>query len=313
MPACWRRCSFRNRYLPSMPTGPRRFPTSEKSAEETAGTAEGDPVRILTAGAVWDEFMKVVAAKEAAGAEPAGGTGDIPDESRLIAHTGLCGKATQNSLLAFQLAGQAGYWAIETDVRWSADQVLVCYHDERVDRYTEGSGLVENLAWEELSALKVSAANSELCGPQPIATFESYLDTCKEYGCHALIDLKWTDAGWRRLVDDIYEMVAAKDMVDLAIFQCSLDFFLQEIHRLNPDAVCWFLCGEGNAEQEETIKRAADELGCLGVNVPVISEAAVALAHDAGMACTYYVTDSAEAQKRCFDLGYDYVMENGWN
>ena len=100
--------------------------------------------------------------------------------------------------------------------------------------------------------------------------------------------------------------------MDLAIFQYSLDYYLEAVHELNPEAVCWFLCGEGNAENEASIERVAAELRCEGVNVPVVSETAAALAHEYGLKCSYYVTDKTEVQQECFRLGYDYVMENGW-
>ena len=233
--------------------------------------------------------------------------------ARRIAHTGNAGKAAQNSLLAFQKAGAAGYWGIETDVRWTADRVLICFHDESLDAHTTGTGLVEEQSWEYLSSLLVSAGNTEETGPQPIVRFGDYLDVCREYGCQALIDIKYCSLGYKGMLDAIYDAVVEHGMLEQAIFQCSLDEYLTYLREKNPQIRLWLLCGEKTATSEERMKYAAQELACEAVNVPVITEEAVILAHRYGLKCVFYLSDKPSVQDRCFDLGYDLVMEDGWD
>jgi glycerophosphoryl diester phosphodiesterase len=56
----------------------------------------------------------------------------LPDRPLVIAHRGASRYATENSLEAFEIAIVQGADMIEFDVRRTADDVLVAYHDETV-------------------------------------------------------------------------------------------------------------------------------------------------------------------------------------
>src|SRR5690606_33523772 len=71
----------------------------------------------------------------------------------VIAHRGASEDAPENTLPAFELAVSGGCAALETDVRQTQDGRLVLIHDQRVDRTTDGTGLVSELTWQELQSL----------------------------------------------------------------------------------------------------------------------------------------------------------------
>lgn len=71
----------------------------------------------------------------------------------LIAHRGASALLPENSLAAFRLAVDQGADALETDLWFSADGVLVCHHDATVTRMTGGAGRVDGLAARELAGL----------------------------------------------------------------------------------------------------------------------------------------------------------------
>jgi glycerophosphoryl diester phosphodiesterase len=60
----------------------------------------------------------------------------------IIAHRGFSDEAPENSLAAFQKAIEAKSDMIELDVRLSADNVPVIFHDRRLQRTSNGSGAV---------------------------------------------------------------------------------------------------------------------------------------------------------------------------
>ena len=69
---------------------------------------------------------------------------------------------------AFETAIRMGYRYLETDVHLTADGVLVAFHDDRLDRVTDGSGRIADLTWTEVSAARVH-------GVEPIPTFDELL------------------------------------------------------------------------------------------------------------------------------------------
>lgn len=58
----------------------------------------------------------------------------------VIAHRGASQAAPENTLPAFEKAIQMGADALETDVQWTKDGVIVVSHDPDVDRLSNGSG-----------------------------------------------------------------------------------------------------------------------------------------------------------------------------
>jgi glycerophosphoryl diester phosphodiesterase len=59
----------------------------------------------------------------------------------------------QNTMAAFQWAIDLGLRYLETDIHATRDRRVVAFHDDRLDRLTDGHGLVGEHDWEELRTL----------------------------------------------------------------------------------------------------------------------------------------------------------------
>jgi glycerophosphoryl diester phosphodiesterase len=70
-----------------------------------------------------------------------------------VAHRGYSAVAPENTLPALAAAGRAGATFVEFDVRTTADGVPVVIHDRTVDRTTNGTGAVCELAADEIRGL----------------------------------------------------------------------------------------------------------------------------------------------------------------
>ena len=75
---------------------------------------------------------------------------------RVIAHRGASAEAPEHTLAAYRRAIEAGADGLECDVRMTRDGVLVCVHDRRVDRTSDGRGAVAGLELAELAELDFS-------------------------------------------------------------------------------------------------------------------------------------------------------------
>jgi len=71
----------------------------------------------------------------------------------VVAHRGASLDAAEHTLAAYRRAVEVGADALECDVRLTADGVLVCVHDRRVDRTSDGRGPVSTLELAELAEL----------------------------------------------------------------------------------------------------------------------------------------------------------------
>ncbi len=101
-----------------------------------------------------------------------------------IGHRGAAGYEPENTLSSFQKAIELGADMVELDVRLCKSGELVVIHDEKVDRTTNGRGLVADMTLAELK--KLDAGNG-----QTIPTLEEVLGRVNK-GVSVNIELKGT-------------------------------------------------------------------------------------------------------------------------
>ena len=85
-----------------------------------------------------------------------------------IAHRGGALDGRENAMAAFARAVELGYRYLETDVQVTADEVLVAFHDDRLDRVTDRTGEIGSLTWREVRAARIG-------GTDPIPVFADVL------------------------------------------------------------------------------------------------------------------------------------------
>jgi hypothetical protein len=83
---------------------------------------------------------------------------------QIIAHRGASGLAPENTLKAMSLALDLGAKAIELDVQW-ADGELWVFHDRRLERCTNGQGVLTGQSRDYLASLDAGdGSGSRPCG-----------------------------------------------------------------------------------------------------------------------------------------------------
>ena len=72
---------------------------------------------------------------------------------QVVAHRGSSASAAEHTLAAYELALTEGADSLECDVRLTRDGVLVCVHDRRIDRVSDGRGVLSTLELADLAQL----------------------------------------------------------------------------------------------------------------------------------------------------------------
>ncbi len=105
------------------------------------------------------------------------------------AHRGASEYAPENTLSSFYLGLLQGANGIETDVQKTKDGVLVLFHDDTVDRVSDGHGKLCDFTLAELKELKIYGNNT--CGfYDRILTLEEFLEKFAFYDLTFAIELK---------------------------------------------------------------------------------------------------------------------------
>jgi len=89
-----------------------------------------------------------------------------------MAHRGFSAtpelQGLENSLPAFAAAVDLGYTYLETDVRATSDGALLAFHDESLDRVTDGRGTLASLTAAQVAGVRIG-------GREPIPLLEDVL------------------------------------------------------------------------------------------------------------------------------------------
>ena len=104
-----------------------------------------------------------------------------------VAHRGASQYAPQNTLASFKLASQLGFDAVETDIRFTKDNVPVILHDETINSTSNGRSRIADMTLAQ--ARKYNFGNSAY-GKQKIPTLKETVRTCKENGLTEYLEIK---------------------------------------------------------------------------------------------------------------------------
>lgn len=102
---------------------------------------------------------------------------------KVIGHRGAGAHAPENTLASFAKAADLGCAMVEFDVRLSADGVPIVFHDDRLERCTDGRGPVGRLTLGQLRQLDAG-------GGQTIPTLAEVLALCGARGLAVNMEIK---------------------------------------------------------------------------------------------------------------------------
>ncbi|MBX9447323.1 glycerophosphodiester phosphodiesterase family protein [Dickeya chrysanthemi] len=113
-------------------------------------------------------------------------------KAALIAHRGAPSLAPENTLIAMHKAAQRGATWLEVDVKLTRDRQPVIIHDDRVDRTTNGRGLVAGLTLAEIRRLEARAQYGEAFAGVTIPTLQELITCVLELDMGLQLELKPT-------------------------------------------------------------------------------------------------------------------------
>jgi len=157
-----------------------------------------------------------------------------------VAHRAACLDAPENSLEAVRLAAANGAKWVEFDVSFTSDGTAVAFHDDTVDRITDGEGAVTSLTFSQLSKLDLAIKHplSANYNGVRIPKVEDFVAECLRLNMKVIIDLKSWESPEEtvNLISSLY-----RQMPKLRTSALVTSFFPQLLYKLrstDPDIVC---------------------------------------------------------------------------
>ena len=232
---------------------------------------------------------------------------EYKDRTNLIAHRGFRAVAPENTLPAFEAAGEAGFWGAENDIHRTKDGVWVVHHDCYTFRMMNKSRHIENTKFITLQSFCYDNGSNIRDYPcLGIATLEEYLQVCARYGMKAFIELK----GKRntQYYGEIVDMVS-KYGVD-ATYISFEQIAITTMRRLT-DAPLFYIVYKITQEAVD-FARSVENCGIDfdGDDRDNQSRQMVDMIHNAGLDTAIWAVDDVELVKKYVDWGVKNITTN---
>lgn len=109
---------------------------------------------------------------------------------KIIGHRGACGYAPENTLESVRTAADMGVKWVELDVKLTRDAIPIIFHDEELDRTTNGSGSVANTNWSDIEQMEAGSWFSDGFAGVKVPSLEEMLDLLIELDLGFNLEIK---------------------------------------------------------------------------------------------------------------------------
>ena len=236
-------------------------------------------------------FSQVLAAADA----PRNATLKTRGGPLVQAHRGSRGEYDDNAAGGFRMCLEKGIRGFETDIRFTKDHKLVIMHDNRLNRTTDGTGIVEETTLDEIRRCRLQACS------EPVPTLEEVLDVFAGRD-DIFVELEMKAYPGEFYTPDVLAEycrdleAAARRMMQPGTYAltCFNTNTLATMRRVAPDAPTGLITADGLADSHIA---AAKSLGCCSV-APLgrkTTKEMVEKAHAAGLSvCLWMCQDKAD-------------------
>jgi glycerophosphoryl diester phosphodiesterase len=211
-----------------------------------------------------------------------------------IGHRGARAYEPENTIRSFARAIELGVNAVELDVRKTKDNELVVIHDDKVDRTTNGKGLVSELTLKEIKSFVTDKG-------EKIPTLEEALDFL-DRKVKILIELK--EVG---VEDKVVKIVKDKGLEDNVIIISFHEEALRRIREINDKVEVGLIY----VKHKDPIKAALDlKANYLLPMYKFVHSAFVKKAHQNGLKVIVWTINTPEEAHEYANKGVDGIASD---
>ena len=226
--------------------------------------------------------------------------GDGPD---VLAHRGGWEEYPLESLRALSSAAGHGY-AVETDVRWTSDDVAVIVHDERASKglMCEPPHLVSQTTWDVLREDCKSIPSQQNPEQYPIATYRAAMEELASIGAWVYVEVKVDQTPEQE--QEFIDVIRNNGLSERTVVTSFNPDYLQAIHAAAPDLRLMRF----TTERLPASTLEDDQLWGVAVSSKIATKGYVRELQDAGLTVIYFLPNEAAAWATARSVGADKVM-----
>ncbi len=231
-------------------------------------------------------------------------------EPRVIAHRGASGYAPENTMASFVKAVQLGARWVEFDVMLSSNAEAFVFHDEYLDRTTNGHGWVGDYSFHELRSLDAGKWFGLPFSSERIPSFLTVLEFVDNANIHANVEIKPLEGQDIATTQRIWQEVQAykPELASSLLFSSFSLIALEEMRKIAPQCQLGLLMHQWLPDWQNI----CDKLNCISVHMSqeiVTPENAKKIKNTQRSLLCYTVNDPFRANE-LFSFGVDAVFSD---
>lgn len=224
---------------------------------------------------------------------------------KIIGHRGASALEPENTIPSFEMASKIGMWGAEADLFTLRDGNMVIFHDEEVDRMTNGIGKIQNMTLEEVRALNIDSGNNiEKYKNLKIPTLDEYLKCCSENNLVPVIEFKGVKVESVKEVVDKIKDYGLEDNTIIISTYCDWIKYIREYS----SKIHFQYLSDITLENINLLK----PYGNYGIDIKSekISLDKVKLAHSNGAKVNVWTVNSKEEADALVEMGVDMITSD---
>ena len=226
----------------------------------------------------------------------------------------------ENTRAAFINGANAGAWALECDIRVTADGTFVISHDNTYKRLGGPESKIADMTTEAVLSTRLTSKRHGITYAGTPCTLGEFLDICNEYNVVPVVEIKVctnihsnTDAENEPVFDGIpalINLIDQKGLTDKVVIISFMPGVVEFIHRHYPDIKVQVLAGDSDGTIMEWVEWCKQYNMDLDVVHTIVTKEAVDAMHDAGLKVNVWTVDRVEDFERVKAMGVDYITTN---
>ena len=218
----------------------------------------------------------------------------------VIAHRGASSVAPENTLSAFRKAIEFGADYFELDVKASRDDSLMIFHDNTLDRTTDGSGPFGDFTFEQLRSYDAGSWFSKDFSGEKIPTLRESLQLALDYDIKVCVEIKDYDKTPR--VVELIEELGVEDRVIIFCFDYDA---VAKARQMAPHIPVCFLKGSMTREHIDKLVEIDGEVAGAGGGT---SNGLIDYAHSKNVEFWRWTVNNVDIMKNLIVSGVDGII-----
>lgn len=226
----------------------------------------------------------------------------------VIAHRGASAYAPENTMAAFTKAAQLGIKWVEFDVMQAETGEPIIFHDDLLDRTTNGHGDVSTFSYAYLRSLDAGAWFNSLFSGEKIPSLMQVVDFLQEAKMSANIEIKATHGQDEKLVQRVFKEMGPLSTAPNFIFSSFSFAALRCLRQYSAHCQIGMLLHEWEPDWQDL----CNSLQCVSVHVnqEIMTREAAKEIKDMGKVLLCYTVNDPKRARELFSYGVDAVFSD---